>query len=178
MGENVADSGTETLGDDNEIPKDSQDSKNEDDLISESEDTEALEKPEEKPEDSQDLEKEDDLISTTENVDNDIVNTDSDEKVVSDNQDTTESNDEVKVGIFITDIEEDENETSLPEEASEETGADAVIGTEVDRPESNVSTSDKEENKEDSLQGTDEEVGRQDKDHQNENSIQIEGEKK
>jgi len=118
------------------------------------------------------------LISTTENVDNDIVNTDSDEKVVSDNQDTTESNDEVKVGIFITDIEEDENETSLPEEASEETGADAVIGTEVDPPEANVSTSDKEENKEDSLQGTDEEVGRQDKDHQNENSIQIEGEKK
>merc|ERR1712241_577572 len=132
------------MGDDEmEKPEDSQDAKNEDDLVSGSVDTEALDDEMEKPEDSQDTKNEDDLISTTENVDNDIQNANSDENVISDNQNTTEeSNDEVKVGIFITeDIEDlEEKEPSLPEAVSDRTGDEAVSGTEVDPP---VSTSDK-----------------------------------
>merc|ERR1712241_671849 len=153
------------MGDDEmEKPEDSQDAKNEDDLVSGSVDTEALDDEMEKPEDSQDTKNEDDLISTTENVDNDIQNANSDENVISDNQNTTEeSNDEVKVGIFITeDIEDlEEKEQSLPE---------AHSGTEVDPP---VSTSDKEASKEAPVPDTDEEVSSQAKDPQNENSIQI-----
>merc|ERR1719461_187054 len=126
-----------------------------------------------KPADSQDLKKEDDLISTTEKEDNDIQKTNDDENV--DNLDTTGSNDEVKVGIFITeDIEDlDEDESSLPVEVSDRTGEEADSGTEVDSPESNVSTSEKEASKEDSVTVKDEEESRQEKDHQNENSIQV-----
>merc|ERR1711879_804704 len=129
----------------------------------------------------------------TENVDNDILNTNSEENVISDNQDTAESNDEVKVGIFITeeDIEDlDENESSLPAEVivSDKTGDEAVSGTEVDPSVSNVSTSDneainedpvpdKEGSKDDLVPATDEEASRQEKDHQKKNSVQVEEER-
>merc|ERR1712241_591158 len=115
----------------------------------------------------------------TENADKEIQDTNSEEKVVSDNQDTNESNEEVKVGIFITeDIEDlDENESSLPLEVSESAGVEAVSETEVDPPEPAVSIPE-ESSKEDPVRDTDEEGVCQEKDHQNENTIQVEEEKK